>query len=98
MTRQLEQEIEIRAARHRKAVIHAIYGGLDSAIEADGYELSGFSAKLAGGDCLLTLRASNAAGGWVAFVGASDLPDAFVKCVREARAGELRWREDRYAK
>jgi hypothetical protein len=98
MSRQLEQAIEDRASRNKDLLIRAVYGGLDASIQSAGFELHGFSVKLTGGDCLLTLRASSASGAFIAYVGASDLPAALVKSVREARGGELRWKPDRYAK
>jgi hypothetical protein len=97
MTRQLEQEIEEKAAKNRKEVLAAIYGGLDSSLQSEGHELVGFSVRLEAGDCLITLRAHNGKGQMVAFVGAGDLPDALRKAVREAKGGGLNWRPDKYA-
>jgi hypothetical protein len=97
MTRQLEQEIEDKARRERLELIGAVFGGLDAAIESAGGELQGFSAKLSGGDCLLTLRADFADGSKICFVGANDFPDAMRKSVRELKGGQAQWREDRYA-
>ena len=98
MSRQLEQGIEDEARRRRDLLVAAVYGGLSSALEAEGHELLGFSCRLSAGDCLLTLRAENHEGKVVCFVGSEDLPDALIKAVREAKGGQLAWRTDRYAK
>jgi hypothetical protein len=98
MTRQLEQELEDRGKRERDAVVQAVYGGLVDAISSTGRELQGFSAKLSGGDCLITLRAIGDEGAVVGFVGSEDLAACLRKVVREAHRGELRWRDDAYAK
>lgn len=97
MTRQLEQEVEERTKREHNAVLHAVYGGLDRAIQSTGGTLVGFSVKLSGGDCLITLRANIGEVPSIAFVGSEDFPAALRKIVREAHTGQLSWRPDRYA-
>lgn len=79
-------------------MLHAVYGGLEKAVQANGGELHGFSVKLNGGDCLITLRAVFPEGGLITFVGAEDLPAALRKAVKEGHRDTLGWREDRYAK
>jgi hypothetical protein len=98
MSRQLEQGLEDKEARRRLRLVAAVCGGLDAAVQSDGRELVGFSAKLDTGDCLLTLRSDNGTGAQVCFVGAEDLASAILKAEREAKAGTLRWRADRYRK
>ena len=98
MSRQLEQKDEMAKARQRVAVIQAVYGGLDRAVRAQDGVLAGFSAKLNGGDCLLTIRAVFSEGSCVCFVGAEDLPGALCKAVKELYTEELGWRQDKYAK
>ncbi len=97
MSRQLEQEGEDAERKRLLRVARAVDGGLDAALQSEGFELLGFSAKLNAGDCLLTLRADAAEGRVVCFVGSEDLAAAFLKAVREARGGDLRWRKDKYA-
>lgn len=97
MSRQLEQLTEERSERKRQAVLHAVYGGIDSAISAKGLRLAGMSIKLTGGDCLLTLRAANGDGTIVGFIGAGDLPDALAKAVREVHTDQVKWRPSKYS-
>jgi hypothetical protein len=97
MTRQLEQDSEERTKREQLAVLQSVYGGLSASISADGKELLGFSVKLSGGDCLITIRAMDGATSVISFVGSEDLPAALRKVVREAHRGQLRWRGNKYA-
>jgi hypothetical protein len=98
MTRQLEQSQEDTLRRRYQRLGRAVDGELDDALQADGYELLGFSCKLSGGDCLVTLRLENGVGRFIAFVGSSSLAEALIKATREAKSGGLDYRADRYAK
>jgi hypothetical protein len=98
MSRQLEQLSEERTKREHQAVLHAVYGGLDEAVRTSGGALVGFSARLASGDCLLTLRAIFEGQAMIAFVGGEDLSASLRKAVREIHTDVLSWREDKYAK
>lgn len=96
MSRQIEQHLEERAKRERDAVLAGIYGGLEAAVEYAGGVLCGLSVSFRGGDTLLVLRADFPAGRMVAFVGSADLAGVFAKAPREARAGRLRWKTDKW--
>lgn len=98
MSRQLEQQMEDRTSREQDAVLQAVYGGLSEAVHRAGGDLTGFSVKLSGGDCLITLKAVFENNPSIAFVGSEDLPGALRKAVRELHRDQLGWREDRYAK
>lgn len=98
MSRQLEAKSEERESRRAKLLVRAVRRDLDAGVQSDGCDLLGFSAKLSGGDCLLTLRAENGAGSVICFVGGEDLESAIIKAVQAAKSGELRWRPDKYAR
>jgi hypothetical protein len=96
MSRQLEQTIEERVDRERKAVLEALYGGLSRAVSRSGGELVGLSAKGWDAECLVVLKAVFPAGQMVCFVGSTSFPEALSKALREAQGEKLRWREDVY--
>lgn len=96
MTRQLEQVREDRQKKSDMAVLLAIDGGLTADVGRSGAVLSGFSVRLDGGDCLLTLRAELAGRRQISFVGAETLTAALIKVCREARRDRLVWRADKY--
>lgn len=96
MTRQLEQADEERTRKQSLALWRALDGGIDSSLQADGYELVGLSLKVSGGDCLCTVRVSNHEGAFVAFVGGENIAKTLTKLHRESRGGMLRYRQDRY--
>lgn len=96
MTRQFDAESEERASRRGKLLVRAVRRDLEASVQSDGYELLGFSVKLSGGDCLLTLRADNHQGQVVSFVGGEDLESSILKAVTGAFAGDLRWRADKF--
>lgn len=97
MTRQLEQDAEDRVERENRAILQAVHGGLDEAVHTQGGILLGFSVRLSGGDCLLTLRAEFDGEAMVAFVGSESLAVGLRKSVKQAHTRELNWQEDRYA-
>lgn len=96
MTRQLEQEREDRQKKRDNAVLLALEGGLAADVGHAGGELEGFSVRLNGGDCLITIRANVAGRRQICFVGAETLVDALLKSCREARQDKLKWRPDKY--
>lgn len=96
MSRQLEQHAEEKAARRHASIVRAVEYELSDALAASKRELLGFSVKLSGGDCLITVRCSFGGAREVCFVGAEDLGSALIKCVREGRTDKLKWRADKF--
>lgn len=98
MTRTIEVELEERTIRAEKSTLHAVYGGLASAVAHSGGILSGFSMKLNPDDVLMVLRAVFPGGAMIAFVGSETMDGALRKAVREGNADRLTWRPDKWAK
>lgn len=96
MSRQLDIVREEKQARRDQAVLLALEGGLEEAIEYAGALLLGFSVALRGEDCLITLRVDLSGRKQIAFIGAADLPGCLLKAVREARADRLVWKDCKY--
>lgn len=87
------------ASKHeieKQALLLAVYGALSEAVSRGGGELQRVSLKLGEGECLMVLNARFPGGLMVGFVGAEDMPAAFVKATREAGRDQIRWREDNY--
>lgn len=97
MSRQLEQAVEDREAKLRKAVALAVDYGLAGAVAAMGGELLGLSSRFGPLEVLLTLRADFEGRSMVCFVGSSTWSHALVKAQRLAHRNELRWQADRFA-
>jgi len=97
MSRQLDKKIEDRSRKLKDAAVLALYGGLEDAVGHAGGALTGFSVTVGDYECLMVLKAVFPGGKQVAFVGASGLPEVFVKASREAARDELRWKEDQWA-
>jgi len=83
-------------AKEAKRVHRALDGGIDRALQDNGYELEGLSFKINPGDVLCTVRLSDHTGPLVSFVGSTSVVKCVLKLLNEARGGELRTREDRY--
>lgn len=83
--------------RQSEALLLAVYGGLQDAVNRNGGELVGVGIKFGDEELLMTLRAVFPGGRMVAFVGAEGLPAGFVKATREAGRDQLRWREDKFS-
>jgi hypothetical protein len=98
MTSIQEQEEDVRQAKIAKRLRLECNGGLITAVKAGGRLLTGFSVKLNGYDCLMTLRATKGDIPEVAFVGAETLTALILKAAREARKDELHWRADQWAR
>lgn len=96
MTRQLDAFHEQRQSKRDRKLVAAVEFDLDKAVSHAGGELQGYSIRCGGGDCLLTLRASLAGRGQVAFVGAGTPAEALRKAVREGYLDKLKWRGDKY--
>jgi hypothetical protein len=96
MSRQLEQHLEEVTKRRHLAVVAAVEYALVGSIERAGGELTGFSVKLAEGDCLLTLRVTLAGRSQVSFVGAEDLGSALIKAVNLGRHDKLKYRPSKF--
>lgn len=98
MTRQLDVQREARQEKQDKQVIVALEYGLAGAIGHAGGTLQGLAFKFGPDDCLLVVKAVVAGKRQVAFVGSGTMIGAILKCVREAKTDNLRWREDRWRK
>ncbi len=96
MSRQLEEQSEIRTAKRHRGILEAVEGGLEVAVGRCGGTLTGLAVKGGEGDCLLVIKAVFPGGPQVAFVGGDNLGSSLIKAVREASQDKLRWREDRY--
>lgn len=96
MSRQLDAAHEDRVSRRHEALVRALEFELDKVLSATGKKLLGFSMRIQEWDCLMTLRAEEAGEQRVAFVGAEDVVGAITKAVRVARAGKLKWKEDKW--
>lgn len=82
--------------RQSEALLLAVYGGLEAAVQRGGGELVGIGVRFGEEEVLLTLRGVFPGGKMVAFVGGENMPGAFVKATREAGRDQLRWREDKF--
>lgn len=96
MSRQLEQHVEDRSRRRHLAIVAAVEYELVEAVSYAGGQLHGFSVKLSGGDCLITLRLNLAGKEQISFVGGADLGSCLIKAVRLARADELKYRPSKF--
>ena len=84
--------------RNQVRLYRVCESGLVAAVERNGGELLGLSAKLSEWETLVTLRAEFPAGRMIAFVGGDSLATALLKAWSEANNDKLKWREDRYAR
>lgn len=96
MTRQLEQETELREAAKRVALVRALDFGIVGALQAQGIELLGWAIKYDAFNCLLTIKAEIAGDRKVAFVGSDTIINCILKTESEALRGGLQWRADKY--
>lgn len=96
MSRQMDADREQRQARKDVKLVAAIEFDLVRAVERSGAVLGGYSVRVGGFDCLVTLRAKLAGKAQVAFVGAETPADALRKAVREGLSDKLVWRDDKY--
>ena len=97
MTRSFETEEEQRKERKARLLLAVCSSGLSASVDRAGARLTGFSAKLAGDDCLLTIRAEFPGGPMIAWCGGETLANALLKAAREAQSDNLRWKVDEYA-
>lgn len=97
MTRLAEQDLEDGRTRSRAAAGHALELGLPSTLERQGIELTGLTLKYRGYDVLLIIKVLREGTPQVCFVGSDSAVNCLNKSVREAVAGRLHWRADRYA-
>jgi hypothetical protein len=98
MSRQLEAASEGRDDRSRQALVRAIEYELDDSLRAAGALMTGFSVRYEEYETLITLRAIVEGSPQICFVGAETMKGAILKCVREAKAGKLRWRSDKFTR
>lgn len=96
MSSELERAEELRSTKRRNKVGQIAEFGLSSAISRTGGELVGFSVRLTGGDCLLTLRVTLAGRPQIAYVGGETLGSALLKAYRDASSDKLQWKDCKY--
>lgn len=96
MSRQGDVVAEGRTRKMHVAIVKALEFDLVGSVAHSGGVLTGFSVKIDEWETLVTLRAVVAGRPQIAFVGGESLAYTIVKCVREAHADRLQWREDRY--
>lgn len=96
MSRQLEAQHEEKQRRLESKTAQACNGALEEAVDRMGGELTGLSAKISYGDCLITLRAVFPGGKMVAFLGGDTLGSCLRKAVDQGRSDDLRWKEDKW--
>lgn len=96
MTSSNEKAHEIRRAKAARRLQHACEGGIEDALRSGGHVCAGLTIRTNPEDVLITVRAHNGEGKVIAFCGASDVGNALTKLLRQAKSGELRWREDRW--
>lgn len=97
MTRQLEQQQELREQKRREALVRALEFELPGTLELNGITLLGFAMKYDAYECLMTIKADVGGTRKVAFVGASSPIDCILRAVQAAGADRLRWKNDDYA-
>lgn len=96
MSRQLEKLAEDRQALRSKRIILAVEFGLEEGVRLSGGVFLGFSIRCDGGEALMVLKAQIEGERQVSFIGAEDLGACLIKAEREARRGNLKWREDKW--
>ena len=96
MSRQLEAVQEARQKKHNSAVVAAVDYQLVEAVQRAGGVLLGFSVKLSGDDCLITLRVLLGGREQIAFVGGATLGLTLIKCVRLALSDKLSFRDSKF--
>ena len=96
MSRQLEQEHEIRETARRDALIKAIEYGLVGSLEMQGIELMGIAIKYDAFNCLMTIKADIAGKRMVSFVGSDTMMNCFLKADSMSRNTVLKWKADQY--
>lgn len=89
---------EAKQARKAASLLYALDDGLEYHLERCGYTLHGLSARLAPGDCLITLRLSGEGGRFVSFAGGGSFANAILKILRDARSGSIKVKEDEFFK
>ena len=98
MSRQLDLEQEVRAAKRRDALVRALDYGIVGALESQGIELLGLSIRHRAFNCLLTIRADVGGDRQVAFVGSDSIINCFLKAESDASQGSLHWTIDKFYK
>jgi len=93
----VEAAIAKKMSRLRSDLWAAVAFGIFEGLEKDDIIPYGVSATFRGGDVLLTIKGVRAGERVVSFCGAGDWEHALVKAAREANAGKLHWRADKYS-
>jgi hypothetical protein len=92
-----DSEREEAQARLAARLLAVLSYDLEDVFRFEGSRLLGFSVKLGTADCLITVRALREGVPQVAFVGGETMPNTLLKVVRDAKADNLRWRDDKYS-
>lgn len=96
MSRQLDLKRELKETKRRDALVKALEFGLAGALEAQGIQLLGFSAKFDAWECLITLKGDIGGVRSVAFVGSDNVISCILKSVQAAQYDRLSWKKDIY--
>lgn len=97
MTSAIDTAEEQRRIKRAILVCRVADGGLADAVKQAGGYLQGFSMKLSGADCLMTMRITMPAGPMVSFVGSETIAGCLLKAYREARSDDLKFKPDQWA-
>lgn len=97
MSRQLDQELEVKQANRAQALMRALDYGLEGAVAHSGGVLLGFSVKYGHADVLMIIRATLAGRKQVAFVGSETFAGCVIKAVRDGQSDNLRWKPDKFS-
>lgn len=86
-----------RARKEREAALMALYGGVEKSVEYAGGILTGLNFRPDGVGWLLVVKAEFPAGHMVGFVWHDDMASCLIKCSKEAKRDQLRWKDDQWA-
>lgn len=84
-----------KIARQQRAVWHLVNGGLESAVERVGGEVTNVNLKASGGGWLLVIKASFEGKAMVMFTSALGIGDALLVAEEAISANKAKWRDDR---
>ena len=96
MSRQLEAIDEQKRERADRALVRSVMRDIPLGVHDMGLVLRGFAVRIDDYETLITLRASRGGQAEIAFVGSATVADALRKAGREAMAGKLSWRADKF--
>lgn len=96
MSRQLDEEREVRAAKRSAALMKALDYGIVGALQTQGIDLLGLSIRYDAFNCLLTIRADIGGVRSVCFVGSDSIANCYLKAESDASRDALKWRPDAF--